>query len=193
MKKTIPFLFALIPFASSAQEVLMKDIFASAPDSIFPILTKNNKLDCIDFIENNMQAKVKNRLDKWSELKQLSTDFLAMQLSDKSDVQMKLMTADSLICVVRTYYGPAADSRVVFYDLHWNPMSRQSSKRPTPEEFMDDGIDTEAAGILKALPFIQGTLSPDSNTLTWELQATELNKSQREAAAEHLHTVTVEL
>ena len=47
-------IFSIIVFTISvtawAQEVKMRDIFAQAPDSIFPLMTKNNKLDCIDFL-----------------------------------------------------------------------------------------------------------------------------------------------
>ena len=41
----------------------IRDIYAEAPDSIFPLLTRNNRLDQIDFRENNMPAVVKNRFD----------------------------------------------------------------------------------------------------------------------------------
>ena len=46
----------------------MRDYFADMPDSILYVMTRNNRLDCIDFIENNMQARVRNRFDAFSEL-----------------------------------------------------------------------------------------------------------------------------
>ena len=47
----------------------MRDVFAAMPDSVLGIMTKNNRLDCIDFIENDMEAKVRNRFDGFSVLK----------------------------------------------------------------------------------------------------------------------------
>ena len=63
MKNIISIIVFAFSVTLSAQEVKMRDVFAQAPDIIFPLLTKNNKLDCIDFIENKMRARVKNKFD----------------------------------------------------------------------------------------------------------------------------------
>ena len=84
MRRIIPFL-VIFPLSFLVQaQVRVKDLFASAPDSIFPLLTQNNRLDCIDFRENNMTARVKNRMDDVSELKELTDDYLLMQVSADS-------------------------------------------------------------------------------------------------------------
>ena len=70
---------------------VMRDIYASAPDTIFPLLTKNNRLDQIDFRENNMKAEVKNRFDDRSELLVLTDRYLKLQLSERCLVEMKLL------------------------------------------------------------------------------------------------------
>ena len=41
----------------------MRSVFISMPDSITPLLTKVNKEDCVDFLDSNMKAEVKNRFD----------------------------------------------------------------------------------------------------------------------------------
>ena len=48
---------AMLLVAHAQSQTRMRDIFAETPDSIFPMLSTNNKLDCIDLIENNMQAR----------------------------------------------------------------------------------------------------------------------------------------
>ena len=96
---------------SMYSQVRMRDIFASAPDSVFPLLTRNNRLDCIDFIENKMPARVKNRLDNVVELLKLGDAYLQLRTSERSIVEMRLLS-DSLMCLIHTYMGPAADSRV---------------------------------------------------------------------------------
>jgi hypothetical protein len=175
----------------SAQQVKMRDVFAQAPDSIFPLLTKNNKLDCIDFIENDMRARVKNKFDSYSELTALTDNYLQLQISEKSSVEMKLVN-DSLICLVRTYYGPTADSHVFFYNITWQPVS-YNLERPKADDFFQQGANGEVCGLLRQLPLIKATLSPDNTTLTWELQTTELTKAQKKTIESFLSTISVRL
>ena len=92
----------------------MRDIYAAAPDSIFPLLTKNNRLDQIDFRENNMPAVVKNRFDSRCELLALTDQYLKLQLSERCLVEMRLFN-DSTFCMVETFLAPAPDSRIRFF------------------------------------------------------------------------------
>lgn len=188
-------IFSIIVFSISvtawAQEVKMRDIFAQAPDSIFPLMTKNNKLDCIDFIENNMRARVKNKFDTYSELTMLTNDYLRLQQSEKSMVEMKIFS-DSLLCMVHTFLGPAADSEVSFYNLNWEPVS-YPLERPKADDFFPPETDAEVSGLLRQLPLIKAALSPEDTTLTWELQTTELTKVQKKTAERFLHSVAVPL
>lgn len=175
----------------SAQQVKMRDVFAQAPDSIFPLMTKNNRLDCIDFIENNMRARVKNKFDTYSELLILTNDYLRLQPSERSTVEMKIFS-DSLLCFVHTFQGPAADSEVYFYNLKWEPVSYHL-ERPKADDFFQPDADEEVSGLLRQLPLIKASLSPDSPTLTWELQTDELTKVQKKTAERILHSIAVRL
>lgn len=185
--------FILLGFCCniSAQQVKMRDVFAQAPDSIFPLLTKNNKLDCIDFIENKMRARVKNKFDTYSELTTLTDDFLRIQISEKSSAEMKLVN-DTLLCVVKTYYGPGADSKVYFYNTQWQPVS-YNLERPKADDFFQPGADGEVCGLLRQLPLIKATLSRDDTTLTWELQITELTETQKRTIEHSLTSIAVKL
>ena len=189
MKNIISILVFTLSLTLSAQEVKMRDIFAQAPDSIFPLMTKNNKLDCIDFIENNMRARVKNKFDTYSELTMLTNDYLRLQQSEKSMVEMKIFS-DSLLCMVHTFLGPAADSEVSFYNLKWEPVS-YPLERPKADDFFQPEADAEVSGLLRQLPLIKASLRPDDATLTWELQTTELTKVQKKTAERFLHSIAV--
>lgn len=185
--------FMLLGFCCniSAQQMKMRDVFAQAPDSIFPLLTKNNKLDCIDFIENKMRARVKNKFDTYSELTTLTDDFLRIQISEKSSAEMKLVN-DTLLCVVKTYYGPGADSKVYFYNTKWQPVS-YNLERPKADDFFQPGADGEVCGLLRQLPLIKATLSPNDTTLIWELQITELTETQQRTIEHSLSSIAVKL
>ena len=104
-------------------QLSIRDIFAAAPDSIFPLITENNRLDCIDFKENNMQARVKNLLDQYTEMTDLTKNYLRIQMTGRSIVQMRLLSStDSIFCLISTYLGPTPDSRITFYRSDWTPI-----------------------------------------------------------------------
>ena len=191
MKNIISIIIFAFSVTLSAQEVKMRDVFAQAPDSIFPLLTKNNKLDCIDFIENNMKARVKNKFDTYSELTALTDNYLCIQISEKSSAEMKIVN-DSLLCLVRTYYGPGADSQVFFYNMTWQPVE-YNLERPKADNFFQPNADGEICGLLRQLPLIKASLSPDDTTLTWELQITELTETQKRTIEHSLSSIAVKL
>lgn len=187
-------LLPLLPHGTATQaQTLMRDLFAAAPDSIFPLLTKNNKLDLIDFKENNMQARVKNRLDETAELKLMTPTYLHMQMTSCSTMEMKLM-GDSLICLIRTRKGPVADSQVTFYNLQWQPAGVRLVMPPV-EAFwqpVPDSLAQQARFVrqsLQALPLVEVTAHADDETLTLTLQPGELDQEERKLANQYLKPV----
>ena len=176
-------------FMPSNAQTHIRDIYAAAPDSIFPLLTKNNRLDQIDFRENNMQAVVKNKFENHVELLVLTEKYLQLQLSERCVVEMKLLS-DSVFCMVQTYLAPAPDSRIRLFDSEWHELP-QVIERPAVDDFLSEDIDTDVRLALQALPLIKATLSQEDNNITWELQTSELTKDQRKKAegkVRHLST-----
>ena len=167
--------------------VCIRDIYAEAPDSIFPLLTKNNRLDQIDFRENNMQAVVKNRFDAPSELLVLTDRYLKLQLSERCLVEMRLLS-DNTICMVQTYNAPAPDSRVRFFDTIWNELPR-TIERPSVDDFLSEDVDTDVRLALQALPLIKASLSENDDAITFELQTRELTREQREKVEGKIHVI----
>ena len=171
--------------------VFMRDIYAAAPDSIFPLLTKNNRLDQIDFRENNMQAVVKNQFDDRSELLVLSEKYLQLRLSEHSVVEMRLLS-DSVFCMVQTYYAPAPDSHIRFFDTEWHELP-QTIEQPAVDDFLSEDIDTDVRLALKALPLIKASLSQEDDNITWELQTSELTREQQKLAEGKVHEIVRDL
>ena len=182
--KRILFFLILHSFLFSSHfavaQTRIRDIYAEAPDSIFPLLTKNNRLDQIDFRENNMQAVVKNKFDDRVELQVLTDQYLLLRLSAHSTVEMRLLS-DSTFCMVQTYSGSAPDSRVRLFDSSWHELP-QTVQRPAVDDFLSEDIDTDVRLSLQALPLIKASLSEKDNTITWELQTSELTRDQRRKA-----------
>ena len=76
---------------ASADGRQMRDVFASMPDTIEPMVTLNNRLDCIDFIENDMEARVRNVADDYVRLEALTADYARFRTSSFAFMELKLM------------------------------------------------------------------------------------------------------
>ena len=202
MKKILLFSAFLFAAVSSVAQVRMRDVFAQLPDSILPLMTRNNRLDCIDFIENGMEARVKNKFNDQVVLEALTEDFLLIRTSESSTVEMKLMPlgSDTLICVNRTYLGPTEDSEVKLYNTNWCFV--RNVQRPEVSEFlktvdsirpwtpeMADTMDM-ICGDPIYLPLIKASLSAESSEIQWVLQSNEFSKEIKKVADRYLQPVT---
>ena len=142
MKKVVLLLFLLLFCVNSflsAQS--MRTLFVQMPDSIMPFLTKNNREDCVDFIDANMLARVTNRLDAKSELLQFTSDYLHLKTSEAGSMQMKMLPVDgdTILCVINTVCAEACDSRIAFYTRNWQLLdgSRYFRKPLIRDFFLD--------------------------------------------------------
>lgn len=130
MKKTF-ILFSLLLLALSVgAQPKIADLLREMPDSLLPLLSKNNRLDMIDFCEAKMKAEVTNLLEGNSEMTALTDDSLSIQLSGTQRVDIYLVEAreeyDScrqVLCMVSTYQLPSTKEEEVltsYYSVRWN-------------------------------------------------------------------------
>lgn len=194
MKKTL-FILSMWACTLALQAQDLRTLFTAMPDSLAPLLTKVNREDFIDFIDSHMKAEVKNRFGRPSELKVLTPDFLCLQTTERSSMEMKLLPANDsvqVICVVHTVCGPACDSRIRFYDAQWQELSPSSFlQNPVATDFLlpaptDD--ETRADLLRKAdMDLIQAQLSADDRTLTFTYTTPDyLGKDDREKLVTYL-------
>lgn len=189
MKRVLFFLLPLFALTAYAQRKV-KDVFTNAPDSVFPLLTTNNKLDCIDLIENNREAKVKNRMDQEVVMTALTDSFLRMEMTPRSVVEMKMLN-DTTFCLIQTYMGPAADSHISFYSQHWEPLGIKFDL-PKVAEFwtaVSDSIARDAhfaQRSLEDIPLVQISASAESDEITLTLQTSELAGKEKEIAQQYV-------
>jgi hypothetical protein len=124
MKKLmLALVLATILTQASAQSTTLRDVFEQMPDSLMPYLSKNNRLDFIDFIDSGMQAEVKNQLGGTSQMLSLGQDSLTIRMNPSLLTHMLLM--DSTVVMIETFtvdsiYG---QSRVHYYNLQWQPIA----------------------------------------------------------------------
>lgn len=154
----------------------MKTLFVAMPDSVIPLLTKVNREDCVDFLASNMKAEVKNRFGKPSELKKLTEDYLLLQTTERSSMEMKLLPVNDsvkVVCVVNTVCGPACDSSVRFYDTQWQELKqRDFIQLPSVEAFylpVDTLMDKEYITVREKadMELTKASLSEENTGITF--------------------------
>ena len=186
--------FILIMLAMSGlsafSQTKAKDVFAAAPDSIFPLLTTNNRLDCIDLIENNMKATVKNKLEQKAEMTALTDSYLQIKPSEKSVVEIKMLN-DSVFCLINTCLGPAPDSRISFFTHDWKPY-KTTFPMPHATDFWKSVPDSLARDAnfaqrsLEDLLLIQISADKENTELTLTIQTSELSGKEKEIAQKYV-------
>ena len=200
MKKIILLCF-LISCVISLKAQDAKSVFINIPDSLSPLLTKVNREDFSDFLESKMKAVVKNKMEKMSEMKVLTKDYLFLQTTSQSSFQLKLLQLNDttkIICVVNTACAPVCDSRVLFYTANWKEIpSKDYLEMPGIERFFlaPDSTQVEAYNNARAplnIYLLKADLSKDNNELTFTFTTPEyLDGSEAKALEPFLKKVLV--
>lgn len=199
MKKIVlAFLICLSPLTAQAQT--MREVFAAMPDSLQALLSKNNRMDMVDFLDSHMEAKVTNRLDGSSRMDTLTADYLRISLARNTVLEMKLVARgeEKVVAVLHTSAGPVKDSALRFYTADW----KETDSQTTLPAFSAYEVKPRAAlteeqlQLLESLADMELTemqLSPADNSLTCKLSLDILPKEDRDKAAELVKAVKVEL
>jgi len=134
MKKLLLALVCMSGFlTSTAQTTDIRELFKQMPDSLFPYLTLNNRLDCIDFKESNMEARVANSFSGQTRMEVLNEHFISMWMNNAVTMQMRVLPTTSpvddvkaVICMVTTYGTTVKESTIRFFSCKWKPLQTQS-------------------------------------------------------------------
>lgn len=128
---------AMLPLTGTARTIT--DFFASEPGKIFPLLTRTNRLDLVDYYTSGQMVAVANNLEGEARLLEVADDYLKVQTSDCRQVEMLMRMAgkDTVLTVIETVMTPVPDSRLTQWNVHWQ---RYTSDRlftmPTIDDFI---------------------------------------------------------
>ena len=164
-------LLCVFVWGMKAQE--MDAVFVAMPDQYVPQLENAWRKDLIDLYNSGKEAKLKNTMNGFSTLKKLTDDYLLLQVTERSTVEMKLLPLVNdtyVVCMITTVYGP------VPADLY----------TPVPVEwFIKDDADKNRTAFIEAtarldMDLRKYSLSPDDQTLTVEYTTPKyLTKTER--------------
>lgn len=99
------------------------------PEKIFPLLSRNNILDFIDFKDSNMKAEVTNNLKGKSEMTELTATSCHIRLTAHSEADISIVNIDrkDLILVTRTYSTNEKKSQTqTYFTLDWQEQKKDS-------------------------------------------------------------------
>lgn len=194
---------------------LMRDVFAAMPDTVLPLVTKNNRLDCIDYIENKMEARVRNKVNEYVTLEALTSDYARFRTSTAAVMELKLLpTSDSttVLCMVTTAEAGeketaryVEDSNIRLLNADWSslpadsPVSVASVKQARESDgfYATEVADSihfaveRAQASLKSFRPVRLQLSPQDATLTLSLQTGYLDIREKRALKDVLHPITM--
>ena len=126
MMKRIVYTFLLLAMSlHMAARTPMRNWLVTMPDSVMPLLTKNDRLDFIDFFDAKMAAVVTNRMEGKSRMDTLTADYVHFAYTPSTEVEMKLLPVNDstdVLCMVTTIKAAVNDSRIAFFDEAWQPL-----------------------------------------------------------------------
>lgn len=175
MKRLILAILIGMAIASGAKGQEMDAVFVAMPDQNIPQLENAWRKDLIDLFNSGKEARLKNTMNGFSTLKNLTSDYLLLQVTDRSTIEMKLLPLvnnTKVICMVKTVDGPVPDSRIEFYSTEWEPLDASDLFTPvSPDWFIKEDTDKSSNAFMDAdsrldMDLIQYKLSPDNLTLS---------------------------
>lgn len=126
-----------------AEDRTLRELFVEMPDSLLPYLSRNNRLDFIDFIDSGMKAEVTNSLDGKSQMLSLSDDSLLIQMNEACRIAIYLMkpllpidSCSQIIVLVRSigFQKDVINTEVDYFGLDWQRLSKKPKLIPVDEK-----------------------------------------------------------
>ena len=144
-------------------------LFVAMPDSLVPSIEVNRRKDLIDLFHAGQKAQVDNKLGGTTAMTLLQDNGLTVDLSQQSQMALHLYPTDrgdTLIALVNTVYGPAADSRIRFFDSSWREL-------PASKHMRALSTNTQKKEILQTtgIYLVEYTFEPDGSLCarpSWE-------------------------
>ncbi|MDR1524717.1 MAG: DUF3256 family protein [Tannerella sp.] len=176
MKRLIfSLLFISGTYGSFAQR--MEEFFIKMPEGLVIQLEEAWRKDLVDLYKSGKVATLENMMQGRSTLLKLTDNYLLLQSTEYSTVEMKLLPLVNhthIICVITTVSAPVADSRIDFYTTDWNILSAGELYTPvTADWFRKDDADRSSiafsdANALLDIFLVKYSLDAENNTLTAE-------------------------
>ena len=162
---------------ASAQN--LRDVWIDMPDTISPYLNKSLRTELADYVKMGVDPAVKNLLDDTTRIERMTKNYMLVQLSKASSLEIKLLD-NSTIALVQTWKGPVAESKVSLFNQQWQAQAMVILPQETIEK--PDTISEMEWNDIKSLmtPRLKELhLNADDNSLLVSFNYPLLSKEDR--------------
>jgi len=142
MKKHTPLLMICLILTSvsyiNAQSIA--HYFVQMPANMIPTIKTETRKDLVDFYQNGKSAVMPTSFGGEVILKELSEDYLFIQISENADIQLKILPLNDstrVLVMVQTASAPLKHSTIRFYSTLWEPLSQIAFPSLTYRDFLD--------------------------------------------------------
>lgn len=173
MLNKISLLFLLLLLTSPASFSQSAELyFIKMPAELLPTLPLNSRKDLVDFYKNERTSVMPAAFGGEMTLKVLKDDYIFLQTSQATDMQIKLLPISDTLKIIAVIYSasaPMKNSVVNFYNTDWKQISGIWKNELTCLNFFDvAGAGEELSNRFKnhcVRFFIQLSFEADSNDL----------------------------
>ncbi len=119
------------------EEQTMRQIWMDMPDEMVPYLNQSNRTELADYVDMKVDAAIRNKLEDTTRIERLTPEYIRVKLNASHRLEMRLLQkadGSKVLCVVNTWLGPAADSRLSFYDTDWHQLADISVPTATNDQ-----------------------------------------------------------
>lgn len=183
MKKTFILCLCLLT-GIGASSKSMTEIWRAIPDSLIPYIDAKNRTQMVDMAKMGLKGETDNALQGKSVMDTLTANYIHLTLNESAVIEMKMLPwqdGDSIVCVVKTWKTPQAQSTVEFYNQEWEPIALPNAQgrlsmatwSNLPFTRPDSMSEEEFKEMVEKFDFIltQVRLSADNNSMTISREA----------------------
>jgi hypothetical protein len=144
--------------AAAQQQLPAASAFVAAPDSIFPVLSTNTRLDMLDYFHSNIARPSTNTFNGQSQIISEEPMLLTIDMTPSVDVQVAVIPqkGDSIYALIQTVAMPVKDSEIRFFNKDWTPL-KVAPLTVSIDHWLNTTNKETREDILNELPFILAT------------------------------------
>lgn len=168
MKRTLIVIYFLTCWIGVSAQSL-REVWIEMPDSVMPYISKSQRTELADYIDMKAVPAVLNSFGDSVRIERMTKDYLLVNTNKAMRLEIKLLDNNTL-ALAQTWMGPAAESKLSFYNLQWQPKKVVVAYKENIVK--SDAMSDEDFADLKPLLFPrmkEYRLSADNNSLsvTW--------------------------
>ena len=166
---------SLILMSQSLLSQTIEEWYVSMPDFLNPTLSKQNRMELIEYHKAQQSDSIANRFGNQTHLLSLDSlnERIVVKNTPNSIFEMKILNLEDstlIIGIIRTICGPVCRSNVEFYDTAWNLIPIQFAM-PKSIEWLDeknipsDKIDINWVKNLMEVSFVSLSFSTENQLI----------------------------